>query len=202
MFVLCCVVLCCVVLCCVVLCCVVLCCVVLCCVMLCYVVLCRVVLCRRRCYQKAMAGMSTHGCVLVCCCTVGTCALSHLAGTVLPTPVHGHTGSKGPTAPCVLCCTISTLCAVPHCLVLLPVATPLPVRLPVPPPVLLPVPLLLPLPEPLPVLLPVPLPLHVCPCLCLCPGASHPMVCCISHIFVNCSGKRDAPAGGQCQGKH
>ena len=30
-------------------------------------------------------------CVLVCCCTAGTCAQSHLAGTVLPTPVHGHT---------------------------------------------------------------------------------------------------------------
>ena len=59
--VLCCVVLCCVVLCCVVLCCVVLCCVVLCCVVLCCVVLCCVVLCRRRCYQKAMAGISTHG---------------------------------------------------------------------------------------------------------------------------------------------
>ena len=57
-------------------------------------------------------------CVLVCCCTVGTSAQSHLAGTALPTPVHGHTGSSGPTAPCVLCCTISTLCAVPHCLVL------------------------------------------------------------------------------------
>ena len=57
-------------------------------------------------------------CVLVCCCTAGTCAQLHLAGTVLPTPVHGHTGSSGPTAPCVLCCTISTLCAVPHCLVL------------------------------------------------------------------------------------
>ena len=52
---------CCVVLCYVVLCCVVLCCVVLCCVVLCCVVLCCVVLCRRRCYQKAMAGMSTHG---------------------------------------------------------------------------------------------------------------------------------------------
>ena len=57
-------------------------------------------------------------CVLVCRCTAGTYALSHLAGTVLPTPMHGHTGSKGPTAPCVLCCTISLLCAVPHCLVL------------------------------------------------------------------------------------
>ena len=56
-------------------------------------------------------------CVLVCCCTAGTCALSHLAGTVLPTPVHGHTGSMGPIAPRVLCCTISTLCAVPHYLV-------------------------------------------------------------------------------------
>ena len=59
-------------------------------------------------------------CVLVCCCTAGTCALSHLAGTVLPTPVHSHTGSMGPTTPRVLCCTISTLCAVPHCLVLCP----------------------------------------------------------------------------------
>ena len=59
--VLCCVVLCCVVLCCVVLCCVVLCCVVLCCVVLCCVVLCGAALCRRRCYQKAMAKMSTHG---------------------------------------------------------------------------------------------------------------------------------------------
>ena len=123
--------LCCVVLRCVVLCCVVLCCVVLCCLVLCCVVLSCLVLCRRRCYKKAMAGMSTKRlqvngravclsacCVLVCCCTAGTCALSHLAGTVLPTPVHGRTGSKGPTAPCVLCCTISTLCAVPHCLVL------------------------------------------------------------------------------------
>ena len=45
----------------VVLCCVVLCCVVLCCVVLCCVVLRCVVLCRRRCYQKAKAGMSTHG---------------------------------------------------------------------------------------------------------------------------------------------
>ena len=52
---------CAVVLCCVVLCCVVLCCVVLCCVVLCCVVFCCVVLCRRRCYQKAKAGMSTHG---------------------------------------------------------------------------------------------------------------------------------------------
>ena len=57
-------------------------------------------------------------CVLVCCCTAGTYALSHLAGTVLPTPMHGHTGSMGPTAMCVLCCTISTLCALPHWLVL------------------------------------------------------------------------------------
>ena len=57
-------------------------------------------------------------CVLVCCCTAGTSALSHLVGAALPTPVHGHTGSSGPTAPCVLCCTISSLCAVPHCLVL------------------------------------------------------------------------------------
>ena len=46
---------------CVALCCVVLCCVVLCCVVLCCVVLCCVVLCRRRCYQRAKAGMSTHG---------------------------------------------------------------------------------------------------------------------------------------------
>ena len=57
-------------------------------------------------------------CVLVCCCKAGTCAQSHLASTALLTPVHGHTGSSGPTAPCVLRCTISTLCAVPHCLVL------------------------------------------------------------------------------------
>ena len=57
-------------------------------------------------------------CVLVCCCTAGTSAQSHLAGTALPTPAHCHTGSSGPTALCVLRCTISTLCAVPHCLVL------------------------------------------------------------------------------------
>ena len=60
----------------------------------------------------------TTGLVLVCCRTAGTSAQSHLAGTALPTPVHGHTGSSGPTAPCVLRCTISTSCAVPHCLVL------------------------------------------------------------------------------------
>ena len=36
-------------------------------------------------------------CVLVCCCTAGTSAQSHLAGTTLPTPVHGHTGSSRPT---------------------------------------------------------------------------------------------------------
>ena len=59
-----------------------------------------------------------EGCVLVCCCTAGTSAQSHLAGAALPTPVHSHTGSSGPTAPCVLHCTISTLCAVLHCLVL------------------------------------------------------------------------------------
>ena len=53
-------------------------------------------------------------CVLVCFCTATTCDLSHLAGTVLPTPVHGHT----PTAPRGLHRTICTLCAVPHCLVL------------------------------------------------------------------------------------
>ena len=53
-------VLCTVVLCCVMLYCVVLCCVVLCCVVLCCVVWCGVV-CQRRCYQKAKAGMSTHG---------------------------------------------------------------------------------------------------------------------------------------------
>ena len=41
-------------------------------------------------------------CVLVCCCTAGTSAQSHLAGVVAqPTRVHGHTGSMGPTAPCV-----------------------------------------------------------------------------------------------------
>ena len=57
-------------------------------------------------------------CVLVCCCTAGTSAQSHLAGTALPTPVHSHTGSSVPTAPCVLHCTVSTLCAVLHCLVL------------------------------------------------------------------------------------
>ena len=56
--------------------------------------------------------------VLVCCLTAGTCALSHLAGTVLLTPVHVHTGSKGPTAPCVLCRTNGTLCVVPYCVVL------------------------------------------------------------------------------------
>ena len=53
-------------------------------------------------------------CVLVCCCTAGTCALSHLAGAVLPTPVHGLTGSSGR----VLCRTFSTLCAGPYRLVL------------------------------------------------------------------------------------
>ena len=57
-------------------------------------------------------------CVLVCCCTVETSAQLHLVGAALPTPVHGHTGSVGPTAPRVLRCTISTLCAVLHCLVL------------------------------------------------------------------------------------
>ena len=54
--------------------------------------------------------------MLVCCCTAGTSAQPHLAGAALLTPVHGH--SSGPTAPCVLCCTISILCAVPHYLVL------------------------------------------------------------------------------------
>ena len=132
--VLCCVVLCCVVLCCVVLCCVVLCCVVLCCVVLCCVVLCCVVLCcvvpkallpegnGRDVYPRVQVNRRavclSARCVLVCCCTAGTCAVLHLAGTVLPTPVHGHTGSMRPTAPRVLCCTISTWCAVPHCLVL------------------------------------------------------------------------------------
>ena len=57
-------------------------------------------------------------CVLVCCCTAGTRALSHLAGTALPTLVCGHTTSMGPNAPRVLCCTVSTLSAVPRCLVL------------------------------------------------------------------------------------
>ena len=57
-------------------------------------------------------------CVLVCCCTAGTCAQSHLASIARPTPVHCHTGSSRPTAPCVPRCTISTLCAVPHCFVL------------------------------------------------------------------------------------
>ena len=56
-------------------------------------------------------------CVLVCCCTAGTNAQTHLAGAALPTPVHYHTGSSGPTAPCVLRFTISTLCAVLHRLV-------------------------------------------------------------------------------------
>ena len=61
-------------------------------------------------------------CVLMCCCAAGSCARSHLAGTVLPTPVHGHTGSSGPSAPCVLCCTIvlcvrccTAWCCAPHC---------------------------------------------------------------------------------------
>ena len=57
-------------------------------------------------------------CVLVWCCTAGTSAQSHLACTALQTPVHRHTRSSRPTAPCVLRCTISTLCAVPHYLVL------------------------------------------------------------------------------------
>ena len=101
----------------------------------CGVVWCCVV-CRRRCYQKAMAGSEGNGrvyprvqvngravclsarCVLVCCCTVGTSAQLHWAGAALPTPVHGHTGSIGLTAPRVLRCTTSTLCAVLHCLVL------------------------------------------------------------------------------------
>ena len=52
-------------------------------------------------------------CVLVCCCPAGTSAQSHLASAALPTPVHRHTGSSGPTTPCVLRCTIGTLCAVP-----------------------------------------------------------------------------------------
>ena len=57
-------------------------------------------------------------CVLVCCCAAGTSRELHLACAALPMPVHGHTGSIGPTAPCVLHCTISTLCAVLRCLVL------------------------------------------------------------------------------------
>ena len=56
-------------------------------------------------------------CVPVCCCIVGTSAQVHLAGTALLTPVQGHTVSVGPTAPCVLRCTIGTLSAVLHCLV-------------------------------------------------------------------------------------
>ena len=132
--VLCCVVLCCVVLCCVVLCCVVLCCVVLCCVVLCCVVWCCVVLCcvvpkallpegnGRDVYPRVQVNGSavclSARCVLVCCCIAGTSAHSHLACTALPTPVHGDTGSSGPTAPCLLRYTISTLCAVPHCFVL------------------------------------------------------------------------------------
>ena len=47
-----------------------------------------------------------------------TSALSHLAGTALPTPVRSHTGSHWSTAPCVPRCTISAFCVVPHCLVL------------------------------------------------------------------------------------
>ena len=47
-----------------------------------------------------------------------TGALSHLADTALPTPARSHTGSHGPTAPCVPRCTISAFCVVPHCLVL------------------------------------------------------------------------------------
>ena len=142
---LCCVELCCVVLCCVVLCCVVLCCVVLCCVVLCCVVLCCVVLCcvvpkallpegngrdvYPRVHVNGRAVCLSARCVLVCYCTAGNCALSHLAGTVLPTPVHDHTGSKGPlhrvccAAPSVLCvrcrtawCGLWTSCnTLPHC---------------------------------------------------------------------------------------
>ena len=65
-------------------------------------------------------------CVLVCCCTAGTSAQSHLADAALPTPVHGLTGSSGPTAPCVLPCTISTLCvrcAVVWCGAMVPILT-------------------------------------------------------------------------------
>ena len=102
----------------------VLCCVVLCCAVLYYVVP-KALLPEgngRHVYPRVQvngrAVCPSARCVLVCCCTAGTCAQSHLAGIVPPMPVHGHTGSSGPTAPCVLCCTISTLCAVPHCLVL------------------------------------------------------------------------------------
>ena len=60
-------------------------------------------------------------CVLVCCCTAGTRALSHLAHTVLQTPVHGHTGSMGPTAPSILCVRCRTVCCcAPHCTVCAP----------------------------------------------------------------------------------
>ena len=55
-------------------------------------------------------------CVLMCCCTGGTSAQLHWASAALPTPVHGHTGSIGLTALCVLYWTISILCAVLHCL--------------------------------------------------------------------------------------
>ena len=65
-----------------------------------------------------------QGCVSKCalCASVllysRTSALSHLAGIALLTPVHSHTGSSRPTAPCVPRCTISAFCVVPHCLVL------------------------------------------------------------------------------------
>ena len=111
------------------LCCVVLCCVALRCVALRCVVLCCVVpkaLLPEGNGRDVYPQVQVNGravclsarCVLVCCCTAGTSAQSHLAGAALLTPVHGHTGSSGPTAPCVLRCTIRTLCAVPHCLVL------------------------------------------------------------------------------------
>ena len=142
--VLCCVVLCCVVLCSAALCCAVLCCAVLCRVVLCRVVSCRVVLCSavlccavlccvvpkallpegngRDVYPRVQVNgravcLSARS-VLVCCCTAGTSAQLHWAGAALPTPVHGHTGSSGPTAPCVRRCTMGTLCVVLHCLVL------------------------------------------------------------------------------------
>ena len=121
-----CVVLCCVVLCCVVLCCVVLCCVVLCCVVLRGVVWCAEGAVTRRQWLGClpMGTGKQEGCVSKCalCASVllysRTSAQSHLAGIALPTPVHSHTGSSRPTAPCVPRCTISTFCAVPHWLVL------------------------------------------------------------------------------------
>ena len=115
-------------------CCAVLCLAVPCCALLCCAVLCSAVPCcavpkallpkgnGRDVYPwvqvNGRAVCLSARCVLVCCCTAGTSAQLHLAGAALPTPVHCHTGSIGPTAPYALRCTISTLCAVLHCLVL------------------------------------------------------------------------------------